>query len=98
MKDVCKRKYRMSFGKYYNQLSVEAFKIFSQKVIFIFAKISYAQITRMYVIRSKKMHQILGENILKLRKENGLTQEKLASMLGVSFQAVSRWENGVSQS
>lgn len=26
------------------------------------------------------MHQILGENILKLRKENGLTQEKLASI------------------
>lgn len=41
------------------------------------------------------MHQILGENILKLRKENGLTQEKLASMLEVSFQAVSRWENGI---
>ena len=27
------------------------------------------------------MHQILGENILKLRKENGLTQEKLAAIL-----------------
>lgn len=39
------------------------------------------------------MHQILSENILKLRKKNGLTQEKLASLLGVSFQAVSRWEN-----
>lgn len=31
------------------------------------------------------MHQILSENILKLRKKNGLTQEKLASLLGVSF-------------
>lgn len=41
------------------------------------------------------MHQILGENILKLRKEKGLTQEKLASMLGVTFQSVSRWENGI---
>lgn len=40
------------------------------------------------------MHQILGENILRLRKENGLTQEKLANLLGISFQAVSRWENG----
>lgn len=41
------------------------------------------------------MHQILGDNIQKLRKESGLTQEKLAALLGVSFQAVSRWENGV---
>lgn len=40
------------------------------------------------------MHLILGENILKLRKENGMTQEKLASLIGGSFQAVSRWENG----
>ena len=31
------------------------------------------------------MHQILGDNIQKLRKENGLTQEKLAALLGVSF-------------
>lgn len=40
------------------------------------------------------MHRILGENILKLRKEKKLTQEQLASLLGVTFQAVSRWENG----
>lgn len=31
------------------------------------------------------MHQILGENIQRLRKESGLTQEKLAALLGVTF-------------
>ena len=34
----------------------------------------------------------LGETILKLRKASGLSQEQLAEMLGVSRQAVSKWE------
>ncbi len=36
----------------------------------------------------------LGNNIKKYRKENDMTQEALAEHLGVSPQAVSRWENG----
>lgn len=35
----------------------------------------------------------LGDNIKKLRSERDLTQEQLADALGVSPQAVSRWEN-----
>jgi len=38
--------------------------------------------------------KFLSENIYKLRKENGLTQEELAEKLNISFQAVSKWENG----
>lgn len=37
----------------------------------------------------------LGENIKNLRLQHKLTQEQLADRLGVSYQSVSRWENGV---
>ena len=36
----------------------------------------------------------LGETILKKRQERGLSQERLAEQVGVSRQAVSKWEVG----
>ena len=52
------------------------------------------------------MHQInfkgdfmnlkIGENLKRLRREKDLTQEELAAHLGVSFQAISKWERGES--
>ena len=44
------------------------------------------------------MSNIVGKNIYSLRKKQGLTQEELAGLVNVSFQAVSKWENGVSRS
>ena len=38
----------------------------------------------------------LGEKIASARKEKGMTQEMLAEQLGVTRQAVARWETGVS--
>ncbi len=35
----------------------------------------------------------LAANIKYYRKRRGLTQEELAEMVGLSFQAVSKWEN-----
>lgn len=37
----------------------------------------------------------IGKYIRDIRKENGLTQQELADKLGVSFQAVSKWERGI---
>ena len=38
----------------------------------------------------------LSENLKQIRKENNLSQEQLAEKLGVSRQAVSKWESGQS--
>ena len=40
----------------------------------------------------------IGNTIRRLRKQRGITQEQLAESIGVTFQAVSKWENGVSHS
>jgi len=38
--------------------------------------------------------KIVGAQIARLRREKGLTQNELGDRLGVSFQAVSKWERG----
>ena len=37
------------------------------------------------------MKLLIGENLKKLRARRNVTQEALASYLGVTYQAVSRW-------
>ena len=39
------------------------------------------------------MNHDFAQNLLRLRKSRGLTQEQLAGQLGVSPQSVSKWEN-----
>jgi len=39
---------------------------------------------------------VLAENIQKFRKEKNMTQKELAEKLGVTYQAVSKWENASS--
>ena len=40
------------------------------------------------------MNIAIGEKIRKLRRDRNLTQEEVASHLGISFQSVSKWERG----
>ena len=42
------------------------------------------------------MEQTLGKRIMEHRKQLGLTQDQLAEKLGVTAQAVSKWENDLS--
>ena len=39
----------------------------------------------------------IADRIQYLRKQKGLSQEELADKIGVSRQAVSKWENGTSE-
>lgn len=42
------------------------------------------------------MNETIGQRIAKLRKQHGMSQENLAEKIGVSSQAVSKWENDAS--
>lgn len=43
------------------------------------------------------MSLLIGENIKRMRRERNLTQEELAAHFGISFQSISKWERGFSQ-
>lgn len=45
----------------------------------------------------EQLNMIIGNNIKRIRQNKGVTQEQLGDSIGVSGQAVSKWENGVSQ-
>lgn len=40
----------------------------------------------------------IAERLQKLRKKAGYSQEQVAEMLGLSRQAISKWESGLSHS
>lgn len=44
----------------------------------------------------KEVKQMLSEKIYTLRRKSGLSQEQLAEIIGVSRQAISKWEGGLS--
>lgn len=41
------------------------------------------------------MDLLIGNKIKSLRKQRSITQEQLAESIGISFQAVSKWENNI---
>ena len=47
--------------------------------------------------QQEEIRKTLGETLKELRTERNMTQEFVAESLGVSRQAVSKWENGSSE-
>lgn len=47
--------------------------------------------------QQEEIRKTLGETLKELRTEKNMTQEFVAESLGVSRQAVSKWENGTSE-
>ena len=50
------------------------------------------------ILLSEVMNMDIAERLQELRKKAGYSQEQVADMLGLSRQAISKWESGVSQS
>ena len=46
-------------------------------------------------METNKMAETFGERFQRLRKERGLTQDRIAEAVNVSSQAVSKWENDI---
>ena len=65
--------------------------------IFTYTNIKKAALLHKYIKENEIMKLMIGENLRRLRREKDITQEQLAEILSVSYQSVSRWENGVSQ-
>lgn len=76
----------------------------SQQLI-LFRKVSFPSIDKKYTgrytlgiqIKKGNMDMLkLSENIVRLRHKKGITQEELASYIGVTKASVSKWETGLS--
>lgn len=66
-------------------------------VILIKENITYIKHTEAVEINqgADSMTLKIGEKIKQLRRTQNVTQEKLADYLNISYQAVSKWENGL---
>ena len=64
-----------------------------QSIVYCNVKLYLSKI-RYHLKEDYKMGNHVGDYITKRRKELGYTQQKLAEKLNISFQAVSKWENG----
>ena len=78
--------------------------LFAELVCIAIIVVLIIRVVKKYInakpVRDEKKQSVetLGEVLRAYRTENKMTQEFVAESLGVSRQAVSKWESGVSQS
>lgn len=58
-------------------------------------KLFQQEICSMIHVRDKKLLISFGKHLVKIRKNNGLSQEKLANAANVSLSQISRLERGI---
>ena len=46
------------------------------------------------IVQGETMKSGIGNRVAELRKQEGLSQEEFAEIMGVSRQTISCWENG----
>jgi len=68
--------------------------VFYDNIIVLVEIADNLSLKSLYIMNGVNMN--LGERIHDLRKKSKMSQDKLAQKLGVSYQAVSKWENHVS--
>ena len=66
------------------------------KLLFFGCPVAIILSEYVFNIYERTINMNIGEKIKDLRRKNDLTQEKLADYLNVSYQAVSKWECGLS--
>lgn len=79
--------------KYYNLNALLRALHFLVACYSLFFALKYNHGTDMMFFGGNIMLLSMGQIIKALRKKNGFTQEELATRLGVTYQAVSKWEN-----
>lgn len=70
---------------------------FSQKNVKLYLELKHSENSLKINEKDvKNMANTLGSRIMDYRKKRGITQDQLAEAMGVSCQAVSKWENDLS--
>ena len=75
------------------KLCIPVFSTVKGKLLFIWQKFLYNPSEKAKPIGRTGAEQNIGTQILKIRKEKGLTQEEFGKIFHVTRQTVSNWEN-----
>ena len=56
--------------------------------------IIYSDASKQIELEVNTMELMIGDKLKKLRRNRDLTQEEVAAHIGISYQAISKWDRG----